>query len=175
MTVTDQIKIPDGQIKSNQAQYDLGREADKISALSSKDLLEKHEYLTSEDLGHKLSVFEKPKFEYSLLRMTLINNTKNKINKNKSYNKNKQNKYFFYNPQHCFAKFKDIDDFNELSIDSMYERLNDLKKRFNKLKYVNPQTDENKVLKEKVFNNAGDLFNELYYIYKDKCSEEKDG
>ena len=175
MTVTDQIKIPDGQIKSNQAQYDLGREADKISALSSKDLLEKHEYLTSEDLGHKLSVFEKPKFEYSLLRMTLINNTKNKINKNKSNNKNKQNKYFFYNPQHCFAKFKDIDDFNELSIDSMYERLNDLKKRFNKLKYVNPQTDENKVLKEKVFNNAGDLFNELYYIYKDKYSEEKDG
>ena len=57
----------------------------------------------------------------------------------------------------------------------MYERLNDLKKRFNKLKYVNPQTDENKVLKEKVFNNAGDLFNELYYIYKDKYSEEKDG
>ena len=56
----------------------------------------------------------------------------------------------------------------------MYKRLNDLKKRFNKLKYVDPQTDENKVLKAKVFNDAGDLFNELYYIYKDKYSEEKD-
>ena len=45
MTVTDQIKILDGKIKSNQAQYDLDREAAKISALSSKDLLEKYEYL----------------------------------------------------------------------------------------------------------------------------------
>ena len=40
MTVTDQIKILDDQIKANQAQYDLSREAAKISGLSSKDLLE---------------------------------------------------------------------------------------------------------------------------------------
>ena len=54
MTVTDQNKILDDKIKSNQAQYDLGSEAAKISTLSSKDLLEKYEYLTGEDLGHKL-------------------------------------------------------------------------------------------------------------------------
>ena len=35
MTVTDQIEILDGKIRSNQAQYDLGRKAAKISALSS--------------------------------------------------------------------------------------------------------------------------------------------
>ena len=45
MAVIDQIKILDDKIKSNQVQYDLGREAAKISALSSKDLLEKYEYL----------------------------------------------------------------------------------------------------------------------------------
>ena len=39
MTVTDQIKILDDKIKANQVQYDLGREAHKISALSSKDLV----------------------------------------------------------------------------------------------------------------------------------------
>ena len=39
-------------------------EAAKISALSYKDLLEKHEYLTGEDLGHKSSVLEKVKFKY---------------------------------------------------------------------------------------------------------------
>ena len=33
MTVTDQIKILDDKIKSNQVQYDLGREATKISKL----------------------------------------------------------------------------------------------------------------------------------------------
>ena len=27
----------------------------------------------------------------------------------------------------------------------------------------------------KVLDNVGDLFNELYYIYKDKYNEEKDG
>ena len=43
MTVTDKIKIIDSKIKANQAQYNLGREAAKISALSSKDLLEKYE------------------------------------------------------------------------------------------------------------------------------------
>ena len=41
MTVTDQIKVLDDKIKSNQAQYDFGREAAKISMLSSKDLLER--------------------------------------------------------------------------------------------------------------------------------------
>ena len=29
-------------------------------------------------------------------------------------------------------------------------------------------------MKSKVLNNVGDLFNELYYIYKDKYNEEKD-
>ena len=42
-------------------------------------------------------------------------------------------------------------------------------------KTADPQTDQNKILKSKVLNNVGDLFNELYYIYKDKYNEEKDG
>ena len=41
--------------------------------------------------------------------------------------------------------------------------------------FVNPQTDENKALKTKVLDNVGDLFNELFYIYKDKYNEETDG
>ena len=57
MTVDDQIKILDDKIKSNQAQYDLGREAAKISTLSSKNPLDKYEYLTGEDLGYKSNVF----------------------------------------------------------------------------------------------------------------------
>ena len=71
MTLTDELKILDDKIKVNQAQYDLGREAAKISVWSSKDLLGKFEYLTGEDLGHKPSVLEKTKFEYSPLGMSL--------------------------------------------------------------------------------------------------------
>ena len=59
MTLTDELKILDDKIKANQAQYDLGREAAKISALSSKDLLGKYKYLTGEDLGHRPSVLKK--------------------------------------------------------------------------------------------------------------------
>ena len=57
----------------------------------------------------------------------------------------------------------------------MHKKLNDFKKRFNKFKAVNPETDENIALKQKVLDNVGDLFNDLYYIYKDKYNKEKDG
>ena len=50
MIVTDQIKTLDRKIKQNEEQYDLDREAAKISALSSNNL-DKYEYLTGEDLG----------------------------------------------------------------------------------------------------------------------------
>ena len=66
MAITEQVKTLDDKIKSNKAQYDLDREAAKISALSSKDL-EKYEYLTSEDLGYKQDVIQRAKFDYSPL------------------------------------------------------------------------------------------------------------
>ena len=66
MTVTDQIKILNRKIKQNESQYDLDREAAKISALSSNNL-DKYEYLTGEDLGLKPSTVEQAKFEYSPL------------------------------------------------------------------------------------------------------------
>ena len=59
MALTDDLKILYDTIKANQAQRDLGREALKISALSSKDILEKYKYLTGKDLGHRPSVLEK--------------------------------------------------------------------------------------------------------------------
>ena len=79
-----------------------------------------------------------------------------------------------YNQQHSFVKFKDVSDFKEMSLDSMHKRLNDFNKKFTKLKSVNLQTEANVVLKAKVLDNAGDVFNELYYIYKEKYEEEKD-
>ena len=66
MTVTDQIKILKRKIQQNEPQYDLVREAAKISALSSNNL-DKYELLTGEDLGLKPSTIEQAKFEYSPL------------------------------------------------------------------------------------------------------------
>ena len=92
MTVTDQIKVLDDKIKANQAQYNLNREAAKISALSSKDLVYKYGYLADKDLGYKPNVFEKFKFQYSPLGIVLTNKTKSKTNKNRvDSRKNKTN------------------------------------------------------------------------------------
>ena len=66
MTLTEQVKILDDKTKANKAQYELDREAAKISALSSGEL-EKCEYLTGEDLVYKPYVIQKAKFEYSPL------------------------------------------------------------------------------------------------------------
>ena len=66
MTLTEQVKILDDKIKANKAQYDLDREAAKIYALSSEEL-GKYEYLAGKDLGYKLDVIRKAKFEYSPL------------------------------------------------------------------------------------------------------------
>ena len=98
---------------------------------------------------------KKTKFEYSPLGAVLSDNVKRKANTNKVNIKKKQDKHLIYNSQHSFTKFKDIDEFKELSLDSMYKKLNDLKK-INKLKAVDPQTNENKVLKPKVLDNVGD-------------------
>ena len=103
MTVTDQIKILDRKIKQNESQYDLDREAAKISALSSKNL-DKCELLTGENLGLKPSTVEQPKFEYSPLgqifnkglseddkKEGLLERLKNIKDKNKVKNKANEN------------------------------------------------------------------------------------
>ena len=98
--------------------------------MSSKHLLEKYEYLTGEDLGHRPSALEKTKFEYSPLGAVLANNAKKKTSTNKVNDKKKQDKHLVYNSQNSFTKFKDIDEFKELSLDSVYKKLNDFKKTY---------------------------------------------
>ena len=63
MTLTEQVKVLDDKIKGIKSQYDLDRKTVKISVLSSGEL-EKHEYLTSENVGYKPDVIRKAKFEY---------------------------------------------------------------------------------------------------------------
>ena len=50
----------------NEAQCEIERKADKISALSYNNL-DKYEHLTGEDLGLKSSTIEQTRFEYSPL------------------------------------------------------------------------------------------------------------
>ena len=86
MTVTDQIKILNRKIKQNKSQYDLDREAAKISALSSKNV-DKYKLLTAEDLGLKSSTIEQTKFEYSPLGK-IFNKGLSEDHKKKDFQKN---------------------------------------------------------------------------------------
>ena len=52
-----------------------------------------------------------------------------------------------------------------MSLDSMHKRQQNVHKKFAGLKKVSPQTKKNEDLKAKVLDNAGDLFNEFYFIY----------
>ena len=115
MTLTDELKILDDKIKANQAQYDLSREAAKISALSSKEIFENYEFLTGEDSEHRRSVLEKTKFEYSPLGMSLSKSFKKDNVKNIAKSEND----FNYDSKYRFRRFyKEYDEFEEMSLDS---------------------------------------------------------
>ena len=151
MTLTDELKILDDKIKANQAQYDLGREAAKISALSSKDLLEKYEYLTGEDLGHRPSVLEKTKFAYSLLDMSLSKSFKKDNVKNIE---NKEND-FNYDSNYKFYKFyKQYDEFEEMSLDSKHNKIKEFNKKLNKIKVLKPIKSETQLKKDRIMKNV---------------------
>ena len=158
----------------------------------------KYELLTGEDLDIKPSTIEQAKFEYSPLgkisnkglseddekeglfkrlenikdkNEELINtiNTTNKATKNKI---NIQSKNLIYNSKYTFVKYKDIDEFKELSLDSFYKKLNKFNNEIVNLRNISSRKEEKKELKYQVLSNAKKLYNVLYYIYKEKYNKE---
>ena len=163
MTLIDEFKILDDKIKANQAQYDLCREAAKISALSSKDLLEKYECLTGEDLGHRPIVLEKTKFEYSPLGMSLSKSFKKdnvKNNANKEGNFNHDGNYKFY------KFYKEYDQFEEMSLDYKYNRIKEFNKLLIKFKTLKSKKPETQFKKEQIMKNVDQLYKKYYNAYK---------
>ena len=59
-----------------------------------------------------------------------------------------------------------------MSLDSMYKKLNKFNDEITSLTNINPRKKHTNELKNKVLSNAGDLYNELYYIYKGKYNKE---
>ena len=199
MTVTDQIKILNRKIKQNESQYDLDREAAKISALSSNNL-DKYKLLTDEDLDIKPSIIEQAKFEYSPLGKIFnkglseddkkerlfkrLDNIKDKNEElidrfsttdNAPKNKtNSQSKKLLCNGNHSFAELKNIVNIEKLSLDSMFNQMKEYHKKFDKLNNLKTLTKDNKKQKQEVLTNVGDIYNELYDIYKRKYNTKID-
>ena len=131
-TLTDERKIIDEKIKANQAQYDLDREAAKISALLSKEL-DKYEYLSGEDLGYKLGVVKQAKFEYSPQDKICHKGLEKEDKKDKKVIKYDNDLKYDY--VHNFNKYSES-NFNEISDDSKFDTLNKFYKDFKKLNYL---------------------------------------
>ena len=176
MTLTDELKILDDKIKANQAQYDLGREAAKISALSSKDLLEKCKYLTGEDLGHRPTVLEKTKFEYSPLDMSLSKSFKKdnvKVIANIGSDFNYDSNYKIY------KLYKGYDEFEEMSLDSKHRRIKEFNRLLIEPKALKSRNSKTQLKKKRIMKNVDELYEKYYNFYKndfdndDELSEAK--
>ena len=92
--------------------------------MSSNDL-DKYEYLTGEDLSLKLSTFERARFEYSPLGMSLSKVFK----KDEATSVAKRKSDINYDSKYVFYRFcKGHGEIKAMSLDSKYNRM----KEFNK-------------------------------------------
>ena len=134
MTIEDQSK-------DEKLQYDINREAAKISALSSGKI-DKYEYLTGEEIlpSNQQQIIEQAKFTYSPLGKALEEQTKTIEDKGEKQIKAIQDKRsirsiekFSYDINDSPLVLKEKEIYNKLTEES-YEKINNLdKKASNKL------------------------------------------
>ena len=139
----------------------MGREAAKISALSSENLLNKYEYLTGEDLGHKPSALEKTKFEYSPLGLSFSK----AFEKDKAKSGAKSESDFNYDSNHKFYGFyKGCDECEEMSLDSKYNKLKKINEHLIHFKSVKPKNEKMRLKKERIMKNVVELYKNYYNV-----------
>ena len=97
--------------------------------------------------------------------------TTNKAPKNKI---NNQSEKLIYDVNHSFAKLRNIDDIKKLSLNSIFNLMKKHRKKFNSLNNLKTRTKDNEKRKKEVLTNVGDIYNELYDIYKSKYSKKID-
>ena len=102
----------------------------------------------------------------------LINkfSTTNKACKNKT---NNQSNRSIYNANLNFTELENIDNIKKLLLDSMFNLMGKYHKKFNKLSNLKPGTKDTKNERLEVLIHVGGIYNELYYIYKNKYDKKK--
>ena len=169
MTIEDQIK-------DEKLQYDINREAVKISALSSGKI-DKYEYLTGEEIlpSNQRQIIEEAKFTYSPLGKAFEKQTKTIEDQGK-----KQVKAIQDNKQ--LVNINNDDDYKDKLLHSEERKIfKDIyNKRFDKIEEISNKTDYNNlnyvVLStgdEYDFNNLDDPLTLLNNIKKGKISMKK--
>ena len=191
MTVTDQIKILNRKIMQNEAQDNLDRKVAKISALSSNNL-DKYEYLTSEDLSLKPSTIKQAKFEYSSLGkifnrgldkddqkegfLKILKHIEDKneeqlklfsnATKTSSHTKNESDYNYDNNKFALYKIYRDFQNFKDSSLEPKYDDISKFYSALNEFKNHKTNTDETQQHKNRVIDNAVELYNNYFDSYK---------
>ena len=125
--------------------------------------MEKYEYLTGEDLGHRPSMLEKTKFEYSPLGMSLSKSFKKDNVKNIAKSESNFNYDTNYN---VYRFYKVYDEFQEMSLDSKYNMIKEFNKLLIKFKAFKPKNPKTQLKKEWIMKNVDELYKKYYNDYK---------
>ena len=138
--------------------------------------MNKYEYLTGEDLGHKPSALEKNKFEYSPLGLSFSK----AFEKDKTKSGAKSESDFNHDSNHKFNGFyKGYDEFEEMSLDSKYNKLKKINEHLIHFKSVKPKNEKRRLKKERIMKNVVELYKTYYDVCKldydnnDKLNETK--
>ena len=131
--------------------------------MPSKDLLEKHEYLTGEDLGHTPSVLEKTKFEYSSLGMSFSKSFKKD---NVKHIAKSESDFNYYDKYKLYRFYKQYDEFEEMSLDSNHSKMKKFKRLLNNFKNLKLKKQETQLKKERIMKKVDELHEKYYNDYK---------
>ena len=76
-----------------------------------------------------------------------------------------------YNTKYSFVKLKNI-DIKELLLDPMFNLMKDHHKKLNSLINLKPRTRDYKNKRVEVIIHAGNIYNELYNIYRSNTTKK---
>ena len=177
MTINDQIG-------DEKLQYDINREAAKISPLSSCKI-RKYEYLTGEDIlpSNQQQIIEQARFNYSPLGKTLERQIKTIEGQGEKQMKAIQNqkqdkmiKKYTYDLEDTPFISKQKEIFNKL-IDERYEKINDLDEKVNSddliYRYKGNTADENFDKFDNAINTINKILNGEIELTDVKENQEK--
>ena len=163
----------EGQIKDEKLQYDINREAAKISAISSGKI-DKDEYVTDEEIlpPSQQQIIEEAKFTYSPLGKAFQKQTKTIEDQGQKQIKAIQDKHFIKSIEK--AKFDSDDDLAILRQKELYNELTEEKKT--EIENLDNSVDRDKdKLIYKYKGNTSDVDFSEYYGAIDLINKTKDG
>ena len=169
MTYIIKITTINDQIKDEKLQFDINREAAKISALSSGKI-HKYEYLTGEDIlpSNQQQIIEQARFTYSPLRKafekqikTIENQREKQIKAIQDQGQLKTIKNNAYDAEDTPFLSKQKEIFNEL-VDKRCEKIIDLdKKKVNSDDLIYRYRSNTAAVKFNEFDNAFNIINKI--------------